>query len=307
MNNEQLLSKLTPPEGVVDVILDTDAYNEIDDQFAIAYALLSPEKIRVTGICAAPFFNHRSESAADGMEKSYDEILKLLALMGRATFADKVYRGSTAYLSDEVIPVMSEAAEKLVAEARAHAPQSPLYIVALGALTNVASAILLDRDTMVNRTVIVWLGGHALDWEHTKEFNMKQDVAAARVVFGCGVPLVQLPCRGVVSELHTTEYELRHWLGGTNPLAEYLMQNTIDYCKNKGGAWSKVVWDISAVAWLMNGERVMMRQRILPSPIPQYDHHYSLDFHRHPIGYVFHVKRDAIFDDLFAKLRNEKK
>ena len=37
---------------------------------------------------------------------------------------------------------------------------------------------------MVENTVIVWLGGHALECEHTKEFNMQQDVAAARVVFG---------------------------------------------------------------------------------------------------------------------------
>ena len=45
------------PTGMTDVILDTDAFNEIDDQFAIAYMLRSKEKLNVKGICAAPFYN----------------------------------------------------------------------------------------------------------------------------------------------------------------------------------------------------------------------------------------------------------
>ena len=39
MTQEQLFKNLNRPEGKIDVVLDTDAYNEIDDQFAIAYAL----------------------------------------------------------------------------------------------------------------------------------------------------------------------------------------------------------------------------------------------------------------------------
>ena len=34
------------PAGRVDAVLDTDAYNEIDDQFAIAYLIRSTEKMR---------------------------------------------------------------------------------------------------------------------------------------------------------------------------------------------------------------------------------------------------------------------
>ena len=32
-----LLNRLKRPEGKIDVVLDTDTYNEIDDQFALAY------------------------------------------------------------------------------------------------------------------------------------------------------------------------------------------------------------------------------------------------------------------------------
>ena len=82
MTNEQRIKNLAVPSGKVDVVLDTDAYNEIDDQFAFAYLLKSKEKANVTAIYAAPFHNTRSVGPLDGMEKSYDEILKLLELTG---------------------------------------------------------------------------------------------------------------------------------------------------------------------------------------------------------------------------------
>ena len=71
----------------------------------------------------------------------------------------------------------------------------PLYVVAIGAITNVASALLMKPE-IAEKIVLVWLGGHAWTWPDTREFNLIQDVAAARVVFGCGVPLVQLSCMG---------------------------------------------------------------------------------------------------------------
>ena len=60
-----LLNRLKRPEGKIDVVLDTDTYNEIDDQFALAYLLRSGEKLNVKAIYAAPFFNEKSEGPAD--------------------------------------------------------------------------------------------------------------------------------------------------------------------------------------------------------------------------------------------------
>ena len=45
MMNETYMKKLEAPKGKIDVVLDTDAFNEIDDQFAISYMLLSKEKL----------------------------------------------------------------------------------------------------------------------------------------------------------------------------------------------------------------------------------------------------------------------
>ena len=291
------------PEKPVDVILDTDAYNEIDDQFAIAYLLKAPEKLRIRAFCAAPFFNPKSESPRDGMEKSYHEIIKILRLAGREDLIPVTYRGSETYLPDEETPVSSDAARKIVEIARQYTPEDPLYVVAIGAITNVASA-LLTAPEITDRIVVVWLGGHALHWNGNREFNLMQDVAAARVIFGCGVPLVQLPCMGVVSAVTTTGPELIHWLRGKGPLCDYLCDNTIAEAESyaAGKPWSRVIWDITAIGWLLNDHQHLMYDRAERAPIPQYDHHYSLNPQGHFYTYVWYVKRDAIFEDLFTRL-----
>lgn len=303
MTTAQYLKNLEPPCRRVDAVIDTDAFNEIDDQFAISYMLKSPDRINVKGILAAPFFNDNSTSPADGMEKSYDEILKLLDLAGMQDMKKSVFKGSDRYLPDEKTPVNSAAAEYLVSLSENYSADEPLYIVAIGAITNVASAFLLCPE-MKERTVVVWLGGHALHIGDTREFNMKQDIAAARVVMGCGVPFVQLPCVGVVDAFTTTRYELEHWLAGKNPLADYLAKNTIAAaeCYAAERPWSRVIWDVTAVAWLTNDRNRFMQSRLIPSPIPEYDGKYASDPSRHFIRYVYRIHRDALMTDLFSKL-----
>lgn len=303
MTTAQLLKNLEVPSTPVDVILDTDAFNEIDDQFAIAYLLNSGEKLHIKGLTAAPFFNHHSNSPADGMERSYQEILKLLKLADRGDIVPLVFPGAREYLPDEKTPVISNAAQFIAEAAERYSPEKPLYIVTIGAITNVASALLLN-SRMKENTVIVWLGGHAHHHYHNREFNLFQDIAAARVVFGCGVPLVQLPCDGVVDRFSTTRYELEHWLLGKNPLCDYLVQNTINEAESyaAGKPWSRVIWDVTAVAWLLNEDNRFFDSELRHSPIPEYDGHWAFDGHRHFMRYVTAVNRDALFQDLFTKL-----
>ena len=301
MTQQQYLKNLTVPEGKIDVVLDTDAYNEIDDQFAISYMLRSPQKFCVKGICAAPFWNPRSLSPADGMRKSYEEILKLLRLMGKEAL---VFKGSERYLPDEKTPVESDAAAFMAKLAREYSPEKPLYIIAIGAITNVASAILKNPQ-MKENCVLVWLGGHGTHIPFAaSEFNMKQDIAAARVVFGCGIPLVQLPCVGVVDRFATSKYELQHWLQGKNALCDYLLENTVAEAESyaSGKPWTRVIWDVTAVAWFLNADERFMRERLIPSPIPEYDMHYAINENRHFIKYVYRIDRDALFADLFRVL-----
>ncbi len=300
MTSEQRMKNLSVPQGIVDVVLDTDAYNEIDDQFAISYLLKSKEKLNTKAIYAAPFFNSNSENPKDGMEKSYDEIFKLLSLLDEKI---DVFKGSEMYLDNENTPVISPAAQDLAERVKNYSPQNPLYVVAIGAITNIASAILLNPEVAQN-SVVIWLGGHALHYHHTKEFNMYQDVAAARVVMQSGVPFVQLPCGGVVSNFTVSKPELEFWLKGKNALADYLAENSIKQTDSyaKGTAWTRVIWDVTAVAWLLNDSDKFMESRIIPTPIPTYDNFYAKDYNGYPMRYVYNIKRDALMTDLFRKL-----
>jgi inosine/uridine-preferring nucleoside hydrolase len=300
MINEQRIKNLSVPTGKVDVVLDTDAYNEIDDQFAIAYLLKSKENLNTKAIYAAPFHNGKSNGPKDGMEKSYQEILKLLSLLGEEC---NTFKGSEKYLDNENTPVISPAAQDLAKRAENYSPENPLYVVAIGAITNIASAILLNPDVAEN-TVVVWLGGHAHHYHHTKEFNMYQDVAAARVVMQSGVPFVQLPCNGVVDRFTISKPELEFWLKGKNPLADYLAQNAIKEAEGyaKGTAWTRVIWDVTAVAWLINDSQQFMESRIIPTPIPTYDNFYATNYNGYPMRYVYSIKRDNLMTDLFQKL-----
>lgn len=297
MTRVQRLSR--PTQWPVDVVLDTDAYNEVDDPFALAYLLLSPDKIRLQAVLAAPFLNEKAASPAEGMEKSYEEILRVLRMCPSAGEIP-VYRGAEAFLPDEGAPVLSEAVEQLIRLAEAQPAEKPLYVVAIGAITNVASA-LLHRPEIAEKIVVVWLGGHAHSWPDTCEFNMFSDYAAARVVFGCGVPLVQLPCWGVVSHLAASGAELEQALEGKNPLCQYLLDKVRrEVNAAEKTVWSRIIWDVSAAAWLIRPDS--LKDTLTHSPIPSYDGHYGHSSTRHLMRYVYQLDRDSIFADLFEKL-----
>ena len=300
MDTITLIKKLERPASKIDVILDTDAYNEIDDQFAIAYMLGNRDKLNVKAFYAAPFHNGKSSGPKDGMEKSYDEIKKVLSLIG-GTEGIEVYKGSEKYLDDDKTPVISPAAEHLAKFAENYDPENPLYVVAIGAISNIASAILINPK-IIDHIVVVWLGGNAMHWHDTKEFNLYQDVAAARVIFGSGVPFVHLPCMGVVSSFTISEAELKYWLLGKNKISDYLAKNTIEEASSyaDGKPWTRVIWDVTAVAWLIDGR--FFCERLERSPIPEYDGFYAYDSRRHFMKYIYHIHRDALVEDLFNKL-----
>lgn len=298
LTSDQRLQMLRPVERrPVRMVLDTDTYNEIDDQFALVYSLLSPE-LKVEAVYAAPFHNRRSSGPGDGMEKSYEEILRILQKIGleRERFA---FRGSPDYLRDLERPHRSPAALDLVARARRSSSEDPLYVVAVGAITNVASALLID-PAIIKNIVLVWLGGNGHDWPHQREFNFRQDLNASRLIFDSGVPLVQLPCTPVVTHFTTTVPEMEHYLSGQGEIAEYLLRIFKEYRKDHFG-WSKVLWDMTAVAWLVNPD--WLPSDVLHTPIVTDQYTLSLDRSRHFMRAVNFVRRDPIFRDFFTKLR----
>ena len=289
--------RLRPPSGKVRMVLDTDTFNEVDDQFAVAYALRSTERLDVEALYAAPFFNSRSSGPEDGMEKSYEEIGRLLERLEMPA-EGRVLRGSTAYLTGRAAPEASPATQDLVERGMEASAGSPLYVVAIGAITNVASALLLE-PRLVRRIVVVWLGGQPQHWPDTREFNLIQDPAASRLIFDCGVPVVQVPCFGAASHLLTTLAELERHIGDCGEIGAFLVERVRAY-HDDHFAWAKEIWDLAPVAYLVNPDWVPTH--CVPSPVLTSQMTWSVDPRRHWIRVAQYVHRNPIFADLFGKL-----
>lgn len=296
-----LEQKLALPAGKVNAVLDTDTYNEIDDQFAVAYALRSPTRMTVEAIYAAPYLNDRSKSAGDGMKKSYDEILRILSRLN-VDHKNYAFTGSQTFLSGPQKPVESPAARDLIAKALK--PRTGhLYVLTIGAPTNVSSAILMEPK-IKDKIVVVWLGGQPYDWPTANEFNLKQDLHASRILYDSGVPLVNVPTKNVSEHLRTTVNEMDRYLKGKSPIADYLNGEFAAYCKahspDPSFPYSKVIWDISTIAWIV--EPKWVPSRLVPSPMLTDDLKYKQAPGRHLVRVATDANRDRIFDDLFRKL-----
>lgn len=296
------LKKLEKPTKKVDVVIDTDAYNEADDQFAIAYALKLTDKINIQAFYAAPYINLIAPTPQIGMEKSYDEILNILSLANETDYNSIVFRGSAQYLPDEKTPVRSPAVEDLIARGMAHAEDDPLYVIAIGAITNVASALILE-PRLKDHLVVIWHGGTALDWPICNSFNALQDIAATRVVMGSGVPFVMQPGQGVAFSMTTSGPELEYWLGGKNALCDYLVGRVKEVVRGwkKTAVWSHALVDVAALSWLLT-DKPYMQDKLCPTPLIGYTGHYEFDHRRHLMRYVYSMNRDAIYSDLFTRI-----
>src|SRR5579871_2632703 len=262
LSDSDRLRMLEPRKGRLRAVLDTDTFNEIDDQFALVQAMLSPDRIGLEAIYAAPFHNSRSSGPGDGMEKSYDEILRLLDRMGRSA-AGLVFKGVREFVGPAKQARRAEAVDDLVARARAGSPDDPLCVIAIAAISNVASALLSAPD-IADRIVVVWLGGHALEWPDTREFNLRQDIGGAQVVLDSGAPLVLIPCMGVTSHLHSTVPEIERWVEPHGEIGRFLAERFKGYADHHFG-WSKEIWDMAPVGWLLDPD--WAPTVIVPTPI----------------------------------------
>lgn len=334
---------LSPPHGKVRMVLDTDTYNEVDDQFALSYALMSPEKLEIEAVYAAPFsseffdnqLKQKTEKVTvpmtsdleEGLELSYQEIIKIFRMLNQSP-EGKVFRGSTKYMREKEVPVASDAARDLVK--RAMSSDDVLYVVAIGEITNIASAILMEPE-IIKKIVIVWLSGQPLHWPHSLEFNMGQDILASQLIFDSGVPLVLVPCMAVASHLTTTAAELTERLKGKSAVGTYLsdivisqlspeaaenmlslfrltyLQELDDYEEYEmdeisfhGMAPSRIIWDISTIGYMINPH--WCPSILVPAPYLTDDVRWKCDESRHMIRVCQFVYRDGIFGDMFDKL-----
>ena len=264
---EKIIADLRSPEKK-NFILDTDTYNEIDDQFAVTYAMLA-DNINLLALTAAPFYNSRSSSPKDGMEKSYDEMVRVRDFVDpEGKLNIPCYRGAEDYMPNIITPRPSEAAENIVRIVKE--TDGIVYVGVIGCFTNVASALIMDPSIM-DKVVILMIGSNKFEHHSCNEFNLMQDRASARVIFECGVPVVVLPAVDGTERLYTTAAEVSYYLKGkAGKIGDYLCKIFIDdegepddelgNCNTR----QRSIWDLGAVAVLRLADSVG-RMKIVPA------------------------------------------
>ena len=298
MKRREILSRLgySVPNGAeVRVIVDTDAKNEADDQFAIVHFLLSPS-MDVRAVTAA----HFEGKARDGesMERSLQEIEKLLALMG----IDDVtaLRGQRSPTDSE----LSNAARFIIAEARRDDPR-PLYVAVLGAATNLAAALRAAPD-IGEKITAVWNGGGPYP-KGRPEFNVMQDPEAARTLLSSSAQVWQIP-QNVFADFEVTLAELFSRVRPCGEIGEYLVRQLEEdnlrefnphFLLRAGENWT-LGDNATVAALLMNRYRGNWITR--SAPCIREDLTYGEDPEGKPIRVYESLDPRMALEDLFAKL-----
>lgn len=285
------------------VILDTDISNEVDDQFALCYIMKSLDKVNLQAITIAPFMLSgyaTVKTLAEGNELSFNTASKILDMLNASKFKSIMYKGATKYFFES--KELNPASSKIIELTRAN---DHTTVIAIGAITNVALA-LYHAPEIINKMDIIWLGGNSFLSENNNEFNFRQDVEAVRYVFNSNVNLSVIPCRNVASNLSTTIYELEHYLADAGKIGKYLCE-IFKNCKkayrnspNDIIGESKTLWDLSAIAYLLNKD--WFKTQGISQPEILDDTSYKLTKNKHQITFVSDLNRHEIYKDFFIKM-----
>ena len=286
-------------------ILHTDCKNEADDQYTMAHILMT-DKLDVRGIIAGHFeqANHGRYSGKLTAQASFDEIEKILSLMG---LADKypVYLGAAEGIPDQHTPIVTDAARFIVEEAMRDDPR-PLYIGMQGAITDLACAILME-PRICERMTCIWIGGGDYP-DGGNEFNLLNDINAAEVVFASSMPLWQIP-KGTYKQFAVSLAELQLKVRPCGEIGQYLFDQLVGLNTALGDlpAWPHgETWclgDEGVICALLEDAERSCGYTLRPAPRIEEDMHYLLDESRRQIR-VYHamdVRMDL--EDLFAKLQ----
>ncbi len=279
-----------PEEKRVRVIIDSDAACEADDPFAIAHALMSP-KLAVKAVIAEHF------ARKDSMERSFRAIKKLMDIMGADV---PVFRGENWGEEENGI---SEGVQFIIDESRKE-EHTPLYVLCLGALTNLAKAFSLAPD-IVKKLTVISVGGRSYENSEgtLKEFNFGNDIKAANVVINSEAVFWQIPA-GAYGRMRIGLAELQRRVSCCGDVGKYLFEqmNTFNQskeaCWTPGESWS--LGDSAAVAVVLDPE--CGRYRNIRSGHVNEDTSYSFEGKGRMIREYINVESRYVIEDFISKL-----
>ncbi|MBR6916820.1 MAG: nucleoside hydrolase [Clostridia bacterium] len=243
MKPQEIIEYINSNE-IKNIIIDCDAGADGDDQFALAYALASPDKVNVIAVNSAPFNENSAETVSAGKAEC-DEIISV-AELDIAAFC-----GSDDYITRRGKPVISEASENI--RRCVLSSETPVFAVITGCCTNIASALALYPEIR-DKLIVVWLALDDLEGNsNTGEYNYHNDIEAGRLLFSLAENLV-LVCAGrVVAPFRKEDDEIDRILSSSNPLASWLRNRFHEI------PWACGLWDLCAEGLLIKADACGMK------------------------------------------------
>ena len=288
----RLVPELPPVGRSIRLLIDSDTANEVDDQYAIALALLSPERFRIEGFVATHFGD---SGGPRGTDRSYDEILALLDAAGMAG-RFPVKKGGDPLLYSSC-PQESEGADFIIERAMAGTKDDPLWVVGLGAATNIASAYLKE-PRIAERVVVLW-HGRTGGWPKTAwNFNIYNDLRAVRVIFTSTLPFVLFDTG---TDLTCPMEECRQKIRPCGKLGQFL--HDIRLRKAHFQSESKGMFDLGDIAWMIDPSLCTVEEA--DAPWLDWNMAYKWDRTYGRLVRVMTVDRDGTFGLLERKLAQQ--
>lgn len=206
------------------ILLDTDIGSDIDDAFALALILESPELDLLGVTTVSGDTQARARLAAKMLWEIGRKEVPVAAGEPGKPISSEQNRWALGFTSKQL------RSEKAVDFLMAEIAQRPgeITLVAIGPLTNVAA--LLSRYPRATKEIrqIALMGGsiahgYGRDQKPAAEYNIAADPAAAQIVFSSRVPILMVPL-DVTAMLQLDDDGRHRVFGHMSPLTDALTQ-----------------------------------------------------------------------------------
>lgn len=270
------------------LILDADTDNEVDDLFALVRILKEPQ-LNILGLYATQW-QASHWAVPNSMENSHRLNQVILNELDSSIPA---LRGGVNRMFDwGDLAQYSAASHNIIHQVEAIVENKKLNIIALGALTNIASAIYIQPE-IASKIRLYWLGT-SYDFEQStlnrQDFNCQMDQQALHIVLNSDIEMHLMPINvAVLMDFDFNETQNR--LPQNHPISRLLLERWFNHLD--GGRQQRILWDLALIQAILHpqwAEKVVIQT--------------SKDNGNRPIHYYKSIMPTEMKEEFFAFMQN---